>query len=285
MVAALIFAACISIYGGILFISLLYSRRRCSVVPPPPKFNLFCGDSQYKGVSIESVSALETSVQRLYAESEIAKMGADQIQITELPKESVLIFPGGKCSEWDEMMSQNLQSKLFNWFQNGGRILGMCAGAYYCSQRSKFINSFGNHLIKTRQIAAFPGKCKGPAYSMLLKVVKVRWEKNKKEGYVAIIGGGYFIPDEKINDSNYTVLASYIEDPAKEKIAVVSCTKGKGRAILSGPHWEFDKEHLESVKPYFAKSEVDWMQRKLQKSAEFRSACMKDMFEELLKHG
>lgn len=284
LVALVLFAGFFSYLGGMIVFILLagaYTYRHFSLSKTPSKIRLFCGDQEHKGVSIESLRALEKSIQGVYSKSLLALCYDRQMIASEWGERDLLVFPGGKCSEWNALLSQNQQKNIFRWFNRGGRVLGICAGGYYCSNESEYQLNLMQKMSCIRQISLFPGKCIGPAYSSQIRIVKVRWEKNQKEGYVAIIGGGCFIPADKNIQGEYAVLARYIEEPAANEIAVVSCRKGTGRAVLSGPHWEFGQEHLEDLKSLFPIEEINQMQQQLAESAAFRRKCFKYMLEEL----
>ena len=156
------------------------------------EIHFFCGNSQYKGISIESLNSLVSIIEKMNTASKaILCSHADVIPSNWKPG-SLFVFPGGTCSEWDELLSGKQQKQLYQWVVKGGRILGICAGSYYCSAKSEYRTANQKAILRSRKIALFPGTCRGPVYSSMLKVVKVRWEKTQKEGYVTVIGRGFY---------------------------------------------------------------------------------------------
>ena len=266
------------------FVSLFHYKKRKShlkiqevetQVNQVVQIQIFQGDDKNKGIAIESLKALQRSIPELVVHSDVVLCTHEELKPARWSKKTILVFPGGKCSEWNELLSESRQSKIFEWFKSGGRILGICAGAYYCSERSTY-----QSLFRIRKIGIFPGTCQGPAYSCDLKVVKVRWEKDGQEGDIAVIQGGYFIP-EPPSTTEYEVLARYTEEPHINEIAVVACRKEKGVAILSAPHWEFDSVDLNGLERLFPHLPIRIQQQRLETSLQFRQKCLREMLEEL----
>ncbi len=311
LAAAMIFAAAISFFGRIGLIMGLVTLAGCNVfrhlifrkakslfsnsgIPnlktgskektatALSKVHLFQGDQVYKGICMESLEAMEKLTKNLFVDRNVVRCPSDQLKVSKWQRNDLLILPGGKCSDWDELLSEKKKIKIYNWFKNGGRILGICAGGYYCAESSEYATSKTEKLFRLRQISLFSGKCYGPAYSPQLKIVKVKWIKSQKEGYVALIGGGFFIPNANNQSDDYTALAEYAELPHRGKIAVVMCCKGNGKSILSGPHWEFDQEHLKNLNCFFSQRILEQMQKKLEESANFRNHCSREMLKMLL---
>ena len=229
--------------------------------------HLFRGTPQYGGVSVESFQALHDIVKKIYSERVIHACDGHEFVPRAWKDSDLLIFPGGKCSSWDEIISNDSLDQLMDWFKKGGRIWAVCAGSYYCSKKSKYYD-----LCKLRKISLFSGLCEGPALSEDIKVVKVKWVRDNTEGYVAIIGGGVFIPKEK-KKNKYEVLATY-----EGQAVVLRCEKEKGVGILSTLHWEFNSEHLEVLRsnPEREKDIIE-MQKLLVDSKGFRKHCLEYM--------
>lgn len=199
LAAAIIFAAAISYYEKMSLIILFsgyyvfrYFNKASYKVKKKPNLDpssiyFFQGNQNYKGICFESLEALKKSTKSLFAGHPVANCQADQMKISKWKKNDLLVFPGGKCTDWDDLLTERKKIKIYNWYKQGGRILGICAGGYYCVESSEFIVNAALKLHRIRQIALFPGKCYGPAYSAELKVVKVKWIKNQKEGYVTLL--------------------------------------------------------------------------------------------------
>lgn len=240
--------------------------------------HLFQGDRNYRGISFESLSALSAFIVSSFPEKAVEKVTEDHLKISKLKQHDLLIFPGGNCSTWDLLLNKKIKDKTAEWILNGGRIFAICAGGYYFPQLSIYHADKFNTIERQRDICLFPGKCIGPAYSSDLKIVKVKWIQNKEEGDVVLIGGGFFIPDSDASSEEYEVLAEYMDPPHEGKVAVVMCRKGEGKAVLSGPHWEFNSNSLENSSSLFSLETFHDMTQKLQKSHAFRTHCINEMF-------
>lgn len=252
--------------------------------PYIPAFYLFRGDRDYKGISIESLNAIAETVQKTYSSSIINFCNNEQVIPSNWQPKSVFVLPGGTCSDWDKLLTQNQQQQIYQWFIQGeGRIFGACAGSYFCCNESEYRADNFQTIFRKRQISLFPGTCKGPVYSSMIKVVKVRWEATGKQGSVVVIGAGAFFPKNTQNSSSYKILARFIDRSEEESIAVVKCLKGNGVAVLSTPHWEFDSKHLNHMEQLFPSlaPEVDTMKKQLKESDSFRQECLSKMLAEL----
>lgn len=249
---------------------------------PTPKtqkhIRLFEGNA-YRGVSYESYNALKTTFQSQCASTVLSCSSLKMDPSTWGPQD-IFVLPGGKCSDWE--LTPATQKQILRWVENGGMILGKCAGGYFCSEKSEYLISESSSLFRIRDLALFPGTCKGPAYSHQIKIVRIRWEKTKKEGHVVVIGGGVFIPHKNPRDSHFEVLARFIDEPHNEAIAVVKCFNKKGIAILSSPHWEFDEKDLIGLSKIknFEDQAIDKYLPLLQESRGFRQECIQSMLKE-----
>lgn len=235
---------------------------------------LYRGTPQYKGVSTESYEAIRRVVaSRMVVECKACD-GKDVIP-RKWDLKDLLILPGGKCTEWDGILSVHQLEDLFDWFKKGGRIWGICAGSYYCSKESRYMD-----LFRLRKVSIFSGICQGPALSEELRVVRVRWERNQSQGYVVMIGGGVFKP-KKTKTNKCEVLATLLDT---NQTVVVKCQKKEGMGILSSLHWEFDSEDLDDLKMGFPQrvAEIEEMQKLLNEGLEFRKNCVSEMLTELL---
>lgn len=255
--------------------------------PKQQHFTFFSGGLNYDGISIESLRALQKSVCDVFVNPNIVEAFGEGC-VSALQERGVIrVFPGGTCSRWDSFLTKEIQRKLYNEVRCGGKLLGVCAGGYYCSERSEYAINVNQVLKRVRPIALFPGLCQGPAFSSEVKVVKIKWLSTQQEGHVVVIGGGIFIPDKLIDpykEFSFEIMARYLEKPHVEAIATVKCRVGKGTAILSALHLEFGSADLEIFKKVFPKqiSEIEEMQEKLKRSESFRQACLKELLAELV---
>jgi glutamine amidotransferase-like uncharacterized protein len=238
-------------------------------------FYFFCNDRKYTGISTESVYALLKAAHKAVACIPTLICNKVDIQPSLWQPQGVLVFPGGRCSDWKQSLTKDRSQKILSWFRNGGRIWATCAGGYYCSSFSEYQINANQKITAVRELALFPGKCLGPLYSFRARAVKIRWERSGQEGYVIVLGGGCFMPFGK--QHSYEVLARFVNQPKELSIAVVKCRQKAGVAILSGPHWEFSEKDFAQQSSF---STVD--QTHLKTSASFRKNCIKEMLEELI---
>jgi|GEM_PF-5528316 len=83
---------------------------------------LFKRDEKNKGVSVESVRALEKSNSGIACSLKVVLCNDDKMTPSNFDERGIVIFLGGKCSEWNELLSDETQMKIHQWFKNGGRI-------------------------------------------------------------------------------------------------------------------------------------------------------------------
>jgi len=250
---------------------------------------IFRGTDSYQGISIDGVKNIQRLLESCHTFLEIASLNSNEVEPEKWDKRSLFVFPGGKCHIWDQLFKATTIRKIKEFVHDGGNVLGVCAGAYFCSRIVQYQISDTQVIDRERDLAFFPGKCVGPLLSnnqpetnrATIQEVKIRWESDQSEGYVLMNGGGYFVPDPGVPANDYQVLARYADEPDEKSIAVVKCKVGEGVAILSGPHFEYSWEDI----PFSELIEVDpeqedrlgTMRTRLQESNHFRLQCFKEM--------
>lgn len=239
----------------------------------PPVY-IYGGGLNYHGVSFESYNALSTYCGQTMTVSSCTN---ETLNPSSWPRKAVLIFPGGICKIWEEGLGEDKQKEILEWVEKGGRIFAVCAGGYFTSAQSSY--SLQGVVFK-RIINLFPGICKGPTFTNSLVVRKIKWLPTGDEGYVAILGGGSFIPDLSISsESRYEPLATYSDITDPSAFAIVKCIRGDGVHIASGAHLEFDSKHIEVFKKVLLENEVKEMQSQLDEGERFRKDCLKEIFQ------
>jgi glutamine amidotransferase-like uncharacterized protein len=74
----------------------------------------------------------------------------------------LLVLPGGVCSRWEVSLGCGGLEKIRNFvLADGGKILGVCAGSYFLSQKSLY-ESGSVRIEKERPYSIFPGLARGP---------------------------------------------------------------------------------------------------------------------------
>lgn len=151
-----------------------------------------------------------------------------------------LAMGGGSCTMWERLLQETGMQKIHNFVFGGGRYLGICAGAYFGSSYSFFLELGQLPLIKARPLRFYQGSAVGPINStenhllpqaaLAAKVVLVQ---SAKIGYCYYQGGPAF--DISESSSLTKVLLKYGFGWA----AGISNRVGLGRAVMCGLHPEF----------------------------------------------
>lgn len=158
--------------------------------------------------------------------------------------------------------------RISDFVRRGGAYMGFCAGGYYGAARCEFEIGHpdrGMEVIGSRELAFFPGTCRGGAFkgfkyasesgakAVKVKVMEKAFEGAAGEGLEDFVtyfnGGGVFVDAGKMGDQGIEVLASFADeldvDGGEGEAAVVYCKVGSGGVILTGPHPEFAAVNLE----------------------------------------
>lgn len=186
----------------------------------------------------------------------------DIIDDTWIKDTALLVIPGGADRPYVAHLSGQGNANIRLYVANGGKFLGICAGAYYSADRIEFAK--GDKVLEVtgdRELKFFPGLVIGPTYAGFdyrdvqsvagMRAAKVYWNeqtpfKNEHEFVIFYNGGGHFVGAE--NHPNVKVLARYgreLPSQPHQPAAIVECKVGQGKAILSGPHFEWDPASLE----------------------------------------
>lgn len=194
----------------------------------------------------------------------IKRIFPEQIINEEWEKETaLLIIPGGADLPYAKALNGAGNQKIKSYVENGGAFLGICAGSYYGGAFVDFGKNTDLEVQGERELSFFPGTVRGPILAPYAyrsesgaRAAQISWMCSsdfQKSTLLSVYynGGGYFVDAEKKN--RVTVLASYgLEDYA----AIIECEVGLGKAILSGVHFEYDPELLDSendhLKPIIA---------------------------------
>lgn len=167
---------------------------------------------------------------------------------------ALLVIPGGADIPYMNALNGNGNRKIRAYVENGGAFLGICAGGYYGGHFVDFARRTDLEVVGERELSFFPGIVRGPILADYdyrnesgARAAKVVW-KGAKEAHFTVYynGGGAFV--DAGQHSNITILASY--DTQGEDAAIVECQVGSGKAILSGVHFEYDPDLMDSDDPY-----------------------------------
>lgn len=218
------------------------------------------------GTTIESVKHAIYSLRCLLAPNYYAVIPLTEAGLLKEPWAStcaLLVFPGGADLGYCRVLNGAGNSLISQFVRRGGAYLGFCAGGYYGSRKCEFeVGNRGMEVIGPRELAFFPGTCRGGAFKGFqynsergARVVKLQVRKDVFKGAGVLPdevlsyynGGGTFVSPPSTTDE-YQVLASYAEDldvdGGEDKAAAVFCKVGQGSAVLTGPHPEFAPANL-----------------------------------------
>lgn len=207
-----------------------------------------------KGTSNGSVKAIQQQLAHL--PFKIKTISADSLLRKEWEAKTVaLVMPGGQCSEWDKSLGADGIKRIRQFVQNGGKYLGICAGAYFAAQHSLFQLQDAPALVKERPLAFYPGCASGPLLTTANHLspeagLAVRIKLLAKKGLCYYQGGCAF--DITEDTAGIKILARYKRPYTGS--AILSCQVRAGRAVLSGPHPEFVWDNTldtEATKPAF----------------------------------
>ncbi|GMK55012.1 hypothetical protein CspeluHIS016_0200680 [Cutaneotrichosporon spelunceum] len=155
---------------------------------------------------------------------------------------ALLVIPGGRDLPYVEELSLKTKAttRIAEYVRDGGRYLGLCAGAYFASAEVRFD-------VGGVKEALFPGACVGPTHpgfdygseegSKALSLIV----RDKVLDFIYYNGGGHFVMPTPV--PGVQVVARYAEPPSPgADIAGVQITKGQGKALLISVHPEYPLE-------------------------------------------
>ncbi len=155
----------------------------------------------------------------------------------------LLIIPGGRDLAYHTSLKGKGNQKIREFVEGGGSFLGICAGAYYGCKFVEFDKGMPLEVVGDRELSFYPGSAKGPAYGP-----GTFYYDSEKGAQAAPISDGFFNGSfrsyfnggcffEDVTAPHIKVLSRYL-DIEGEPAAIVECEIGKGKAILSGVHFE-----------------------------------------------
>lgn len=163
----------------------------------------------------------------------------------------VLIMPGGADLQYAAKLNGKGNKIIRRYVESGGKYVGICAGAYYGSKFCDFHRGDqrpGYEVLGDRELSFFDGAAVGPVvgtydYNSSSGARAVLISRNLSTNdnvYMSYVNGGCYFPDAATTP-NTTVLYYYsnINESEEDQAAIIDIKVGNGRAILSGPHFEY----------------------------------------------
>lgn len=155
----------------------------------------------------------------------------------------LLIIPGGRDIPYHNLLQGEGNRRIAAFVKNGGNYLGICAGGYFGAASIEFEKGGSLEVCASRELGFFPGKARGPAYGLGhfcyeteggAREAQLEWKGGNSLIYFN--GGCLFEGVERY--PAIEPLARY-HDLKGRPAAVICCSLGKGKAILSGVHPEY----------------------------------------------
>ncbi|GAA5855700.1 hypothetical protein JCM9279_003307 [Rhodotorula babjevae] len=173
---------------------------------------------------------------------------------------ALLVFPGGRDLPYLFDLSPRGNRRIRDWVEQGGRYLGICAGAYYACSAIEFEVGTPLEVTGERELSFFPGVCKGTVFSgfkydsddgarecdltLNRGAWRDHWPQSPETCEVWYNGGGAFFPPASQDDGSsssssrsYEVLATYSQVEGTPAAGVL-CHVRQGKAVLWGTHPE-----------------------------------------------
>jgi len=165
---------------------------------------------------------------------------------------NLIVMPGGRDLPYVEALAGRGNKMIREFVSSGGAYLGLCAGGYYGSSEVEFEKEDPvMSVCGARELGFFPGKARGTilpgfqyenhegAHPVLIKTFGPIVPSLDVNVYYN--GGCEFVPGLHLPGSSYSVIASYQGlDSCTTGYAIVGCSHGSGRVVLSGVHLEVD---------------------------------------------
>eukprot|EP00835_Amoeboradix_gromovi_P004277 NODE_324_length_10963_cov_0.175350.p2 type:complete len:535 gc:universal NODE_324_length_10963_cov_0.175350:7003-5399(-) len=149
----------------------------------------------------------------------------------------LLVIPGGRDKPYCELVNSK-SDLLLNYMYNGGKYLGICAGAYFASSFVEFQLDTPYQVIGKRPLSLFNGTAMGTIYP------NFQYQSESGAHVVPISGdfktlcyyngGPMFIA----HDNLHSPIMRY---DLNNEMAILKVNVGKGTAVLSGVHLEYDE--------------------------------------------
>jgi glutamine amidotransferase-like uncharacterized protein len=170
----------------------------------------------------------------------------------------LFVMPGGADLYYVEKLNGAGNKSIKTYVENGGKYLGICAGAYYGCAHLEFAKDWTNEveISGARELGFYPGVAIGPiqAYCAPNQSIPTCYDSVCNLSYIGknheitlnahYNGGPYFSNiTPQTSTESIEVLAHY-HDIKDQPAAIILCSHGKGRALLIGPHLEVDAEQL-----------------------------------------
>jgi biotin--protein ligase len=151
---------------------------------------------------------------------------------------ALLVIPGGADIPYFEKLRGQGCTNISEYVKNGGKYLGICAGAYFACGEIEFALGTDEEVRQERELKFFNEVGFGPvfgqySYSNNSGVHAVNVKFGEQVANVYYNGGCTF----RGQVENVEIIGTFVD---KENLpAIIKCKVGAGIALLSGVHFEF----------------------------------------------
>lgn len=173
-------------------------------------------------------------------------------------KAALLVIPGGADIPYTKKLNGIGNEIIKQYVKNGGRYLGICAGAYYGAGFVEFDKGGELEVLGKRELAFFPGKAIGPILAKYdyktnigARAASIKVPAAKKEVIAYYNGGSYFQNADSY--PNVEVIGYYNNSSPSLLPAIIKISYGKGKVILSGVHFEYSPQLPDKNDKYLVK--------------------------------
>lgn len=198
---------------------------------------------------VHNNGGLFKTLQLQYGKENVAFIDADDIKNNALtPRVDAFIMPGGASRYVSDKLNGCGNQAIKDYVSQGGKYIGICAGAYYACRRIEWRPGFDQKFMVDSELGFFPGSAKGPIHPLIssnekkhmaaLTTLRLDNGQDIKSFYWA---GPLFYSDEH---DDFEILARYIDLP-DQPAAIVQGNYKKGYYFLSSPHIEIDSSQLD----------------------------------------
>ena len=165
----------------------------------------------------------------------------------------LFVMPGGADLYYCEKLNGKGNQEIRHYVENGGSYLGICAGAYYAAKNIIWAADTKHEIAGDRELQFFNGQAIGPVKEFMeTGEIEQSWSgitrltftsEKHSDAHVRYTGGPVFIPE----DTNKIAILAYYADLPNMPPAIIKCTVGRGKVMLSSPHIESTPKEWQST--------------------------------------
>lgn len=204
----------------------------------------------YDDIGASGVVVLKKALQEEFSSRKIAveTVSAEDILTKNVLNSSVAAFfmPGAAADDYHLKLGKSGKDLIRSYVESGGIYYGICAGAYFASQKAVFepknhklrkINDYGLNLIDAVAVGTLQKELNIKPYEATANATAVVPLQDAQTNAVYTSyyhGGPWFVCKKK----SPVIILTYYNLPAKKLPAVIAEKVSKGLVIASGVHYE-----------------------------------------------